>query len=386
MIETFRKISAASRWASTISAALALSACAVIPKAPVEQVAPPPPPAPVLPTDQARHRIALLVPLSGPNGAAGQAIANAATMAILDTNATSLRITTYDTSTGAADAAARAVADGAKLILGPLVGEDAVAVAATARSAHVPTISFASDVGVAGNNVFVMGTVPNQVITREVQYARHMGATRFAALVPVGSYGERVSSAVLASVRASGGTLIGMESHDRTPAALAKAVRRLKGRGTFDAVLLADNAQIAAQAAPLLRAGNPGLRILGTQLWSGEAAVARTPALGGAVFAALSDQRFRHFSDSYKARYNTAPYRIATLGYDAVLLTLRIGREWRDGAPFPAQRLYDKGGFLGLDGVFRFNGDAVIERALELRQVKGGMVSVISAAPARFDD
>ena len=94
MIETFRKISAASRWASTISAALALSACAVIPKAPVEQVAPPPPPAPVLPTDQARHRIALLVPLSGPNGAAGQAIANAATMAILDTNATSLRITT----------------------------------------------------------------------------------------------------------------------------------------------------------------------------------------------------------------------------------------------------------------------------------------------------
>ena len=116
------------------------------------------------------------------------------------------------------------------------------------------------------------------------------------------------------------------------------------------------------------------------------ASVARTPALGGAVFAALSDQRFRHFSDSYKARYNTAPYRIATLGYDAVLLTLRIGREWRDGAPFPAQRLYDKGGFLGLDGVFRFNGDAVIERALELRQVKGGMVSVISAAPARFDD
>jgi hypothetical protein len=41
----------------------------------------------VLPSDAGRHRVALLVPLTGPNAAVGQAIANATTMALLDTNA-----------------------------------------------------------------------------------------------------------------------------------------------------------------------------------------------------------------------------------------------------------------------------------------------------------
>ena len=55
----------------------------------------------MLPTDTARHRVALLVPLSGENAAVGRSIANATTMALLDTNAENLRITTYDTATGA---------------------------------------------------------------------------------------------------------------------------------------------------------------------------------------------------------------------------------------------------------------------------------------------
>ena len=77
-----------------------------------------------LPQDEGRHRVALLVPLSGENGAVGQSIANATTMALLDTNAENLRITTYDTSTGAARAASRASADGNRLILGPLVRDE----------------------------------------------------------------------------------------------------------------------------------------------------------------------------------------------------------------------------------------------------------------------
>ena len=109
-------------------AALLAAGCNVIPKGDVPTA--PPPPAPVaepsataLPTDSGRHRIALLVPLSGETAAVGQAIANATTMALLDTNADNLRITTYDTATGIAGAANQAIADGNKLILGPLLPE-----------------------------------------------------------------------------------------------------------------------------------------------------------------------------------------------------------------------------------------------------------------------
>ena len=48
--------------------------------------------------------------------------------------------------------------------------------------------------------------------------------------------------------------------------------------------------------------------------------------------------------------------------------------------------MYDRGGFLGLDGAFRFGANGAIERALEVRQVRAGGVDVVSAAPAKFED
>jgi len=89
------------------------------------------------------------------------------------------------------------------------------------------------------------------------------------------------------------------------------------------------------------------------------------------------------FAASYKSRFGNQPYRIATLGYDGVLLTLRVARDWRPGALFPTRRLADRGGFLGLDGAFRFSADNVAERSWEVREVGTGTVS---PAPARFAD
>jgi branched-chain amino acid transport system substrate-binding protein len=57
----------------------------------------------------------------------------------------------------------------------------------------------------------------------------------------------------------------------------------------------------------------------------------------------------------------------------------------RPGTTFPTSRLSDRGGFLGLDGPFRFN-NGVIERAFEVREVRAGGVTVVSPAPEKFDD
>ncbi|MEJ5975929.1 penicillin-binding protein activator [Novosphingobium sp. PS1R-30] len=368
--------------------AILLAGCKVIPKAPIDT--PPPPeqgPTSSLPTDSARHRVALLVPLAGPNGGVGQSIANAATMALLDTNAQNLRITTYDTSAGVASVTAQAVADGNRLILGPLLSDDIPAVAATARAARVPVISFSNDEGAAGRDVFIMGSVPSASIARTVEFAKSRGVNRYAALVPSGEYGERASAALFASVRAAGGSVAATESYDRSNTSVVSAARRLKTKGGYDAVLIADGGRFASQAAAQLKtAGAASPRLLGTDLWSGETVVATTPSLRGAWFASVSDARFRQFSASYKTRFGAQPYRIATLGYDAVLLTLRIARDWRTGSPFPMTRLTDAGGFIGLDGAFRFRPSGVVERALEVREVQAAGVVPVSPAPARFGE
>lgn len=370
--------------------AVALSGCAVIPKtetvatAPVPTATPSPTPT-ALPTDSTRHRVALLVPLSGTTAEVGQSLANATTMALLDTNAENLRITTYDTSRGAASAARQAIADGNKLILGPLLADNVSAVQAAARPAGVPAIAFSNDSTVASADVFVMGHVPEQSIRRSIQYARQNGSSNFGALLPEGDYGQRSYNALQNSLRDYGGSLIGFERYSRGNTSIVGAAQRLRTRGGYDTVLIADGARLAVQAAGELRSdGAEGSRIVGTELWSGESTLTRAASVNGALFSAVSDRRFRRFSESYEARFGARPYRIATLGYDAVLLALRIARDWRVGSDFPVEQLYDRGGFLGVDGPFRFDRGGIAERALEVRQVSGDDVIAVDPAPTSF--
>ena len=365
-----------------------LAACKVVPDAgrPGPQPAPSPegPSEGVLPTDTERHRVALLVPLSGDNAAVGRSIANATTMALLDTNAENLRITTYDTATGAGTAAARAISDGNKLILGPLLREDVEPILARARPADVPLVSFSNDTSVAEPDVFVMGHVPEQSIARTVEYARAQGARRFAALIPGGDYGRRAAEAFTQSVARVGGTLVATERYDRGNTSIVSAAERLKAKGGYDAVLIADGARLAAMAAGAVKEGGAQVFILGTELWSGEASLANSSAMRGAWFSAVSDQRYRQFVSSYESRFGEEPYRIATLGYDAVLLALRIARDWQPGRDFPAGRMLASDGFLGLDGPFRFHSTGIGERAMEVRQIGNGTVTVVDPAPTRF--
>lgn len=367
----------------------ALAGCAVIPK----PSAPPPPPpktsgsdvlAP-LPADGARHRVALLVPMTGVNAGVGKSIANATMMALFDSRTERVRITTYDTGAGAAAAAQRAIADGNRLILGPLTADEVRAVAPVAHGAGVPIISFSNDVSVAGAGTFLMGYAPAQSVERVVGYAGSKGISNFAALVPKGVYGERAGQAFLRAVKGRGGTVVAMESFDRSPGSVTAAVKRLSASSSYDALLIADGARIAAQAAPLVKTGRAaGVRLLGTELWNTETGLASTPALRGAWFASVSDGLYRQFSTKYRARYKAAPYRLASLGYDAVLLTVRIAQDWKVGASFPADRLIDPQGFSGLDGAFRFGGDSVAERKLEVQEIGAGTLSVIDAAPSGF--
>jgi ABC-type branched-subunit amino acid transport system substrate-binding protein len=380
---------------------LSLGGCQLVPVAPVASAPPAPvvvpqsqpepakpqvalPPQPTTPAPSVPHRIAVLVPTTGPNAGVGQSIANAANLALLDTGGGDrIAITVYDTARGAAGAAAKALADGNRLFLGPLLAEDVRAVSPAAARAGVPVVAFSNDTNVAASGVYLMGFTPGQSVARVVDHARSAGAVRFAGLVPEGIYGRRASEALIGSVRRGGGMLVGNALIGRGAVGLKSSATRLGSFGAYDAVLIADSGRVAAQLAPLLRGGDA--RILGTELWAAEDGLGATPALRGAWFAAPSDQMFNQLRTRYRARFGANPYRLASLGYDAVLMTLRIARDWRSGTPFPEGELRHPQGFPGLDGAFRFGADGVAERALEVREVTAGGTIVVSPAPRGFN-
>ncbi len=338
-----------------------------------------------LPADETRNRVAVLVPLSGENAALGQSILNAANLALLDTGGERIRITAYDTAAGGAAAANEALADGNGLFLGPLLAEDVRAAAPIARRANVPIIAFSNDVGVAGEGVYIIGFTPGQAVDRVVNFARSRGSQRFGALVPTGNYGQRSSQAMISAVEGSGGRLIGMQTFERSQASIRAAATRLNGQGQYDAVLVADGSRMALLAIPTVRQSSPQPRILGTELWATEANLGAQVGLRGAWFAAPSDTLFNQFRTRYRSRYGSNPYRLGSLGYDAVLLAIRAAADWPIGRPFPARALRDPTGFVGVDGAFRFDREGISQRALEVREVTPTGTNVVSPAPRGFD-
>jgi ABC-type branched-subunit amino acid transport system substrate-binding protein len=377
--------------------AMALSGCQLVPKPRPERAPEPtrpevePPreeaPGPPLPADETRNRVAVLVPTSGANAGVGQSIANAANLALLDAGGERIRITVYDTARGGAAAAAnQALAEGNGLFLGPLLADDVRAVAPIARSANVPVISFSNDSSVAGNGIYLLGFTPGQSIARVVGHARNQGIERFGALAPDGVYGRRASQAMIDAVEHAGGRLVAIQTFGGGPGALRTAVGKLHSLGPYDAMLIADSGRTAAAAAPLLRSGpSAAMRLLGTELWSTETGLGRTPALRGAWYAGVADNMFNQLRSRYRARYGANPYRLASLGYDAVLLTVRIAKGWRLGRPFPERELRDPVGFAGVDGPFRFASGGIAERSLEVREVTATGTTVVSPAPRSFD-
>lgn len=380
--------------AAIVAAALILGGCqSVVPRGRPAPVKRPPVSRPVpvqpqvvepgIPTDTARQRVALLVPLTGTNAGVGQSLANATQLALLDTRNERLRVTTYDTNLGAAAAAQRAIADGNKLILGPLLAADVRAVMPIARGAGVPVISFSNDASVAGNGSYLMGNLPTQSIDRVVDYAFTQGVTTFAGLVPNGLYGERASTAFLRAVEADGGKVVSLQIYSQ--GTLSGAVSKLGEAGPYQALLVADNSVAASGVVAVVRrAGGGGAHILGTDQWNLDATLPARAPLNGAWFASVPDHLYRQYAVKYRARFGTSPYRLSSMGYDAVLLTIRIARDWPIGRPFPEARLRDSDGFSGLDGAFRFGRDGTAERALEVQEIRGGTTVVVSPAPSGF--
>ena len=359
-----------------LASVVLLAACSTVPrsKAPVA----------VEPSD-GMHRVALLLPVTGPDADVGQSIANATALALADTKVTNIRMVTYDTGLGVAAATQRAIADGNKLILGPLRGDNVIEVAQIARPAGVPIISFSNDVGVAGPNVFLLGHLPNQAIERVVLYAKSKGMNRFAGVVASNVYGQRAQSNLTTALRAAGGILVGIQETNGTAASAEAAARRLSQMGAIDAILVADSGRAAITIVPALRRG--GLRtakVLGTDLWNIEGTLAGSPPIYGAWFASVSDTLYTQYAAKYRARFGKAPLRLSSLGYDSVLLVARVARDWQPGTRFPVAQLTDPQGFIGVDGAFRFNPNGLTDRMLEVQEVQAGKFVTVSAAPSQF--
>ena len=383
------------------------------------------PPAVTPEPTQTAARVGLLLPLSGRYASEGETLLRAAQLSLFDTADEHFLLLPRDTggtATGAESAALALLEEGVDLILGPLFAEGVSAVASHARAHDVTVVAFSTDRAAASEGIYLLGHTPRAQIRRILAYTAAMGHEEIALLVPDTRYGAAVRSEAWEAAAAMGLSLVRVRTYapdasdaadvvrelaeyDRRAQALrderaalvrqndAAARRRLKrletldtlGALPFDAVLLADGGVRLRQVAPLLPYYDidpARIRYLGTGLWADPATLGE-PALAGGWFAGPDPAARRDFQDRYRSIFGAAPGAIATLAYDATALASALARA---GASFDAAAIGNRGGFLGADGLFRFDDEGIAERGLAVFEVAGGGETlVVSPAPARFD-
>ena len=342
-------------------------------------------------TASGKARIALLLPLSGQAAAVGQSMQQAAEMALFDTGAKELALASYDsgeTPDSAAEAYRKARTDGVALVLGPLFGASARALAPLVAQGGANVVSFSNDEQVATRGVFIMGIAAPPQVRRVVDYSADQGIRRFAVLAPQTSYGEQMARTLESQVTVRGGRVVASELYDPNTADLGSPARRLAGaaKGEDRLAILVPVAppRLSALMSALAAAGidSKSAQFLGTGVWD-VPTIGNDPAARGGWYAAPDPAKRADFERRFLATYGRPPNRLATLAYDGVALAANLARV-KSGGDFSVEAITNPNGWSGIDGIFRFLPDGRSERALAVIEVQSNRGVVISPAPTTF--
>lgn len=164
-------------------------------------------------------RLAVLLPLSGDYQSPADAVRDglfAAYYQVADSGSAP-SIALYDSGSTAASAQAayqKAVAEGARMVIGPLT-KDAVAGIAAQPSLPVPVLALNYlDGGKGGPSGFYQfGLLPEGEAEQAAERAVAEGRTRAVALVPNDDFGARMFNAFSARFKQLGGSLLGMQTY-----------------------------------------------------------------------------------------------------------------------------------------------------------------------------
>jgi ABC-type branched-subunit amino acid transport system substrate-binding protein len=338
-------------------------------------------------------KVALLLPLSA-TGNAGQIalnLKNASDLALREFQTASIQILVKDdrgTADGARAAATEALQQGAELILGPLFAQSVSAAAAVAKPANVPIIAFSTDASSAARGVYLLSFLPQTDVERIVRYAASQGKRSYAALLPNNAYGTVVEAALQKSVANAGGRVMALERYELERTAMqtkAEAVAKLVKSGTVDAIVLPDAGDAAPFLGQILAANgvDPSqIQYLGSGQWD-DARIAQESNLNGAWYPAPEKAGFEAFARRYQAAFGAAPFRAATLAYDATSLAAGLSARFGERR-FTPEVLTSTSGFIGLDGAFRLLATGLNERGLAIYRIERGQVTVIDPAPKTF--
>lgn len=318
---------------------------------------------------------------------------SAARLAVADLDGVRIDLRVYGTAGRvgqAREAALSAVADGARVIVGPLRAESANAVANAVADRGVNVLAFSNNPSIAGGNLFVLGQTFETTANRLVGHATRQGTTRIMTVYSDNLAGRMGRAAIEAAVRRQGGTVSGSVSYAFSQDGVVQAIPQIRATvetNAADAIFLTANSAGAlplfSQMLPEAGLGPDRFQYIGLSRWDTPPQTLALPGVQGGWFALPDPQRMAQFNTRFEAANGDRPHVIAGLAYDGIAAIGALA-DTRGRDAFSRAALTQPAGFQGVGGVFRLRPDGSNDRGLAVATIRDRRVQVLAPAPRSF--
>ncbi len=340
--------------------------------------------------------VALLVPAGSANSgdaALARSLENAARMAMADLQNVQIDLRVYDTrgsSNTAAEVAQRAVADGAKVILGPVYAQAANSAGLAVLNNNVNVLSFSNNTSIAGGNVFVLGPTFDNTANRLVNFAGSRGKNNMVIVYSNDAAGQLGQSAIANALSNSRVNNAGTVGYDRSQQGVINSVPTIKATvdaSAADSVFLtattAGALPLYSQLLPEAGVSPATTQYIGLTRWDIPAQTLELPGVQGGWFALPDPAKAQSYRQRYNNTYGEAPHPISGLAYDGIAAIGALVSQGKSDA-LTASALTQNAGFQGVGGIFRLRSNGTNERGLAVATIQNKQVVVIDPAPQSF--
>jgi len=371
-------------------------------------------------------KVALFLPFSGKNKELGWHLFNSATLSLFDNdlnnNIELVLIDSGDTPQEATKAFKEVVKQEIKVVIGPVFSTYVEAIEADVKANDIVAISLSNnpklvDKTTTKGGIFLSGIMPEAQIEKIVSYAMDQQKTSFAVIAPNNQYGLIMTDLMKKTVKRKDGNFISSEFYEtstkdfsgiaarivssfKVPSSLAEGG---KNKLKKDAVALKDSDRIYPKIIFIPESGKTlskiveevkaqnkderDFQIVGSAQWDDVSSLT-DQNLVGAWFSAPENEKFHTFEQSYFQTFNKFPPRITSIVYDSVAVIADLAEKKKglrlEIGDFTAYSTWPKNGFQGIDGLFRFLPNGLVQRNLAMLQIKRDRFETIDKPVEKF--
>lgn len=365
-----------------------------------------------------RVKVGVLLPLSGNNKELGQSVLNSVILSLFENDQDdNLELVVFD-SKGQIKAAKKSMQQiidrKIKIVIGPIFSNEVEAISSIAQDNNIIVLSLSSNQDLANKkNIFLMGFSPEQQSKRIINYAVDKGKGNFAIITANNKYSIKFASTLKEIIKATNGNLISGNFYFNNNKDLEKASKKavdsyvISSRLTYknqsdikDGDKIYANVILIPESGPesgvrlskITSAINKAninrrdIQIIGSINWDDMAAL-NDPNLDGEWFVATNPNKYKNFERSYHKVYGQFPFRISSIGYDAIDVVSRVIKQ-SSAQELSAKDLINyqspSNGFDGIDGLFRFLPNGTTQRNFTILQAGNGEFEVIDIPATMF--